>query len=236
MPAPVPWSHRRLAWLSLAAVGLALALLQPGARVGSPTSPDPQPSVRMLPEGSPWVDRARLTDPARLILPPVLPFAGGPEVATPEVVPFPPPATDSRLSPAAGLPLALSASLSTEPTANPTQLPELALPLETLGERVGRNLPPSRPPQMRALALESGAVYERTLGDDFYKNFSVNDLGIKSLPTFGLGIDGFGLQGTPVLLVGTGGNAGDQAALNWARRQPWATWLPPGAYRVEITP
>lgn len=236
MPALPSWSPRRLAWLCLAGVGLSLSLLRPGARMPSPPIPDSPPGVRLLAEDSPWHDRARLADPARLILPPVLPGAGGPEAATPEVVPFPPPQADSRLDVAGGLQLGLGSPQVAESLPAAVQLLEVPFPLQSLGERVGRALPASRAPRLRAVALENGIVYERSLESELDKNLSISDLGIKSLPTFALGIDAFGLQAPPVLLVGTGQAAGDEAAIRWAQRQPWATWLPPGSYRVEITP
>jgi hypothetical protein len=90
---------------------------------------------------------------------------------------------------------------------------------------------------LRAISLDGRWVIERSLeGDEYFKSIQIKDLGYKTLPVLGIGIDAFGLQAPPVLLSVSGNPSQDDVFLQWAGRQPWSTWLPPGGYRVEIGP
>lgn len=236
MPEAAPLSPRRVALAALVATGLLLALFRPGAVAPGPVVSDPSPGIRLLDDDSAWLDRARLADPALLVIPPVRMAPGGADGSMPEATPFPPIPPDLVASPEGTLRLPL-VSLSPANPPVPDPLPKLDRPLETLGERVPRALPLARAPILRATSWDGQLVIERPIEDqEFIKYMSENDLGIKSLPILGLGIDAFGLQAPPVLLGGTGIPERDQALLQWAARQPWATWLPPGAYRVELGP
>lgn len=229
-------SPRRLAWVALLGLAALLALARPRVAPVAPAVPDPAPAIRVLEEGSPWQDRARLADPAFLVTPPVRLANRGPETSAPEATPFPPFPPDLRSSREGSLQLPLLSSAASSLPA-PADLPPLAQPLETLGERVPRALPPARPPMLRASASLGGLVIERPIeGDEIYKYINNNGLSKSTLPALGLAIDAFGIQGSPILLAGTGDAEADRALLAWAGRQPWAAWLPPGAYRVEIGP
>ena len=236
MPVPSRLGPRRLAWLAVLVGALGLALLTPG--VDAPAAPaDPHPSVRLLTPDSPLFDRAQLADPALLVLPPILASVGAGEGAVPEATPFPPVPPDLRSPPGGALRLPLAAEAGQPAGFRPEVLPELTQPLETLGQGIPRSLPPARAPLFRATSLDGRWVIERSLeSDEEFKSLLENDLGNKSLPVLGLGIDAFGLQAPPVLLTATGNAGQDQALMRWAARQPWTTWLPPGAYRVEIGP
>ncbi len=236
MAAGAPSSPRRAAWMVLVAVGLLLALLRPGTVAPGPAQPDPSPGLRMLADDSAWLDRARLADPAFLVTPPVRPVAGGADGSMPEATPFPPIPPDFVASPEGAFKLPLASVDPAEPLMT-DPFPKLDRPLETIGERVPRALPLARAPILRATSLDGRLVIERPLEDEsLVKSLFINDLSYKNLPTLGLGIDAFGLQGAPVLLAGTGVADRDEALLQWATKQPWASWLPPGAYRVEVGP
>lgn len=234
MPAPSPMTPRAQAWAFLLGLGLLLALLRPVSRMPEAPPEPPIPGLRLLAEDTPWFDRARLSDPASVVLPPPGTPSGGPRDAVPEAMPFPPVAPDLRSAAEGGLRLPFDRPNESATTA--ATLPELSQPLLTLGERVGRALPPPLPPRIRATATDSAAVFEKALEVEFHKILSSIDLSQKNPPVLHLAIDAFGLQGRPVLLEGTRNLAADQALLRWAERQAWASWLPPGAYRIEIIP
>lgn len=236
MPGAVRPSPRNLAWLALAGVGIFLALLDPGSR-GPGVAPDPRPDARLLPEESPWLDRARLGDPAMLVTPPVRADGRGTEVSVPEAAPFPPIPPDLRSSPQGLLHIPSAANPPQDEPEGAIQLPSLNHPFETLGERVARGLPPARAPICRASSLDGTFALERSLeSESEFKYLIIKILGKNSPPVIGLGIDAFGLQGSPVLLSGTGSPDLDLRVIQWASRQPWASWLPPGAYRIEFGP
>lgn len=233
MAVRTPMTPRAQAWAGLLGLAMLLALLRPVSRPVDIPAPS-LPGLRLLAEGAPWLDRARLADPATVILPPLRTTPFGPEAAVPEAMPFPPVAPDLRSSPEGTwkLPITRVDEVGT----SPTSLPELVQPLMTLGERVARALPPPRTVCIRATATDSSALFEREVEDEIFKTLPINILKNKPHPIFSVAIDAFGQQGSPVLLEGTGDRALDQTLINWASRQPWASWLPPGAYRVEIAP
>lgn len=235
MPRPPQLAPRRLAWTLLAGLGLLLALITPVSRTPGRPVGDPLPDLRLLADDSPWLDRARLADPAAVVLPPV-PVASGGSEAIPDAVPFPPVPPDLRSASDGGLRLSLSRPSEPGEEATAATLPELPRPLTTLGERVARGLPTPRPAQLRAVGSDSGAIFEKSLDDELHKLLSNIDLRKNNPPVFSLGIDAFGLQSLPVLLEGTGNRDVDQGLLRWAARQPWPSWLPPGSYRIEIAP
>jgi hypothetical protein len=237
MAARAPLSPRRqaLAWLCVPA--LALLLLEPSSREPGAPSPPVAPQVLLLPDSSSWVDRAELADPASLITPPIRLAAGSPEASLPEATPFPPSPPELRSRPDQGLSLPLAATIEPFSPPDPLGLPELAHPLRTLGERIPRALPPPSPPVCRVFNLGGQLVHERNLeGDNLHKYISLNDLSNNGPVVLGLGIDAFGLQARPVLLSSSGSPAWDQAVVAWAVLQPWASRLPPGAYRAEVRP
>lgn len=234
MPVSAAMSPRALAWACLAGLASLLALMRPVSRMPERPPETPNPDLRLLAEDTPWFDRARLADPASVVLPPPgLPHAAQRDVV-PEAMPFPPVAPDLRSVAEGGLRLPLSRPNESATAAS--ALPELTQPLLTLGERVARALPPPQSPRLRATATDSAAIFEKALEDDFHKTITGIDLSKKNPPVIHLAIDAFGLQARPVLLEGSRSLATDQALLRWAERQAWSSWLPPGAYRIEIVP
>ena len=237
MAARAPLSPRRqaLAWLCVPA--LALLLLEPSSREPGGPSPAAPPQIVLLADSSPWVDRAALADPATLLAPPVRPAAGSLVSGVPEATPFAPPPPDFRSPPDQGLRLPLSSTIGPFVRPDPLALPELSYPLRTLGQRSPRALPPPSPPLCRVSSVEGKLLHEwKVEGQEFHKLMNDKDLVNLSPAMLGLGIDSFGLQGRPVLLSSSGSPAWDRAVLEWSARQPWASRLPPGAYRAEVGP
>jgi hypothetical protein len=235
MPRVAAMSPRRLSAGALLAGCLVLALLRPvSAPPGSPLLDGP-PTLRLLPDGSPWGDHAQLADPAALVTPPVRSGAGLADASAAEASPFSPVSPDLRSNPGTELRISLSSAEDRihKGDGNGDELPQ---PLETLGTRAPQALPLPRTPLLRAFSLDGRTIIEKPAPFDFYKDLKINVLKNFSLIEIGLGIDAFGLQAPPVLLVSSGDAALDKAVLRWAGDQPWASWLPPGGYRVEFAP
>ncbi len=236
----VPLGPRLLAWTALALLLAAWVVLDPGHRATPRLLPAP-PETFLLPPRSPWVERAELGDPSGLFLRAPSLVADVPVTAQPEANPFLAYGPDLRTQPGQPLAALPTASKASPPPAPALLLQPEAYPLRTLGQTANSTPPTPRRPTGEVFS-DSGEVLLRVEISDgphllkIHKLINNNGLSLKSPSEFRMGIDAFGLQSRPFLTQSSGDSGLDQAALEWAVSQPWASRLPPGSYRLRVGP
>lgn len=236
----VPLGPRLLAWTCLLLFLGAWAALDPGHRAAPRLVPAP-PEAFLLPPRSPWVERAELADPASLFLRAPSRLADVPVTAQPEATPFLAYGPDLRTQPGQPLSALPTSGKATSQSPSALLLRPDPYPLRTLGQAANASPPTPRRP-IGEVFSDSGEVLlqleiaEYASAIKIHKLLSISALSSKNAAEFRIGIDAFGLQAKPFLTLSSGDSTLDQAALEWAASQPWASRLPPGSYRLRVGP